>query len=542
MRDTNQPSPETPGMDWSELKTASSKPADTTPASRRRRWTIRITALIGAVVALVFIVPPTRLYVLGTLGMDPFFAGRPALWWAGQLRDRSDRDEAVERLSRGGERALPVLARLLEDSDVDVRAGAARAAAAVAPATDGAIPLLVKALGDTDTSVRSHAAEGIDRIAPRGGEAIPLLIALVQEQGRDSEYMPALSALAKFGPDAKAAVIPLLQMLPTNSRSTSIAIYKCLMAIDSVRVGKTVLLNDYSGTPQKLQFVGDTRDVICQRDGSLFLWRGGMWKQIMSKVKDFSVLPDGRSLIALIDGKKELLLIRWSLVNEDGQEFEWAVANDASHLSVSADGQLVVTASETGHSYAFDVATGRPVESVGLPHGRSSWLDLAFSPQGRDLASGIQVRTQLWEVSLVDTTTGDVRWEQEVNWIPSHVGLTGDGTVIAAFHLGSKIHVWDGQTRRETIIDTGCEQVCRFTTCKGGAVLAATTGEDACTVGLWNLKSGARVEELRWHRRHPGANVSVNAIALSRDGTRLASMDSDGWIRFWDLEERGVGR
>jgi len=111
-------------------------------------------------------------------------------------------------------------------------------------------------------------------------------------------------------------------------------------------------------------------------------------------------------------------------------------------------------------------------------------------------------------VLLIDAGTGDVRWNTRRVGCLEH-GLAGDGTVIAAFHLGNELHVWDGQTRRETVVATECEQVCNIVTCQGGSILAATTAERRLHGRPLGPEVGGPVRELRWHRRRPGTGVSM---------------------------------
>jgi WD40 repeat protein len=515
------------------------------PARGYRLGRGQLAVILGGILVMVITaamsLQPSRSFIVGTVSGDRFFGGWPTRYWEARLQRSEYPDpKVVDHLVQGGKDAVPVLFDLLDSSNHSVRRAAAEAISRIATDTEEAGPCLVKALRDEDLSVGVAAVPLNMGVAAKNKEVLGLLLELAQsisitQRGDGSDAAKVASALASFGPEAKAAVPTMENWLPLRHVEQYETIHNALRAIDPGAAER--IIPPSPSSPRKLQFVGDTRDLICQTSlgRNIYLWRAGKWAHVLSRVEDFSVLPDGRSLIALVDiASKDLtLLVRVALQSGDVPKVEWQVEHEASQLSVSADGQLVVTASTRGRLSAFDVATGRPVEGVKLP-GASNWYALAFSTQGRDLAVGGEVGNRQYKVLLLDTATGAVRRKHEMPSQPSNIALANDGTVIAAFHLGLDIHIWDGPTQRETIVATECEQLCKIVT--SDSVMVAITGKDACTVGLWNLRSGALVRELRWHRRSPGTGVGIEALAVSRDGTCLASMDSAGWVRLWDLK------
>src|SRR4051794_39125882 len=78
----------------------------------KRTWIVLAVVLLAGAAAAVFLDPEQRL--LGVLRGEPFFRGRPAGYWRGQLLDANPaaRDAARQALQDGGAEAVPVLVRL----------------------------------------------------------------------------------------------------------------------------------------------------------------------------------------------------------------------------------------------------------------------------------------------------------------------------------------------------------------------------------------------------------------------------------------------
>ena len=93
-----------------------------------------------------------------------------------------------------------------------------------------AVPVLIEALADDDAQTRSIAADVLGEIGPKAKEAVPALIRLLRSKGeassascstgicvlsarRERLSVPAARALGKIGPNARAAVAPLIEAL-----------------------------------------------------------------------------------------------------------------------------------------------------------------------------------------------------------------------------------------------------------------------------------------------------------------------------------------
>jgi HEAT repeat protein len=174
--------------------------------------------LVGGVVA-AWLEPGGRLP--GWMRGEPFYEGRPASWWARQVRDDdpSTQDRALQRLRGGKEEALPVVLVMLRETPGtgwDTSASRWRAAellGEVGGGSDQAVSALCEAVRDDDPLVRPVAIRSLGRLAPgAGAEAVgPLTKAL---DGTDR--LAAIQALFHFGPLAEPAVPALRRCLKAN--------------------------------------------------------------------------------------------------------------------------------------------------------------------------------------------------------------------------------------------------------------------------------------------------------------------------------------
>jgi HEAT repeat protein len=131
------------------------------------------------------------------------------------VKDRSiSVDPFSERnITRYGERAVPVLADLLENVDLDewsadnvsaqcganARVQAALLLAKLGPEAKAAVPALVRALKDRDPFVRDAAASALGRIGPAAKEAAPEFITLLEQQNRFASGAGTWSSGARAG-------------------------------------------------------------------------------------------------------------------------------------------------------------------------------------------------------------------------------------------------------------------------------------------------------------------------------------------------------
>jgi WD40 repeat protein/predicted Ser/Thr protein kinase len=156
---------------------------------------------------------------------------------------------------------------------------------------------------------------------------------------------------------------------------------------------------------------------------------------------------------------------------------------------------------------------------------RDSVLSVAFSPNGRLLASGSSDST----INLWDVTSG-----RSVRQLIGHKGqvfgvaFSPNGRMLASAGGDRTVKLWDVAGGRELVTFAGhTDRVYSVAYSPDGSTLASASKDQ--TIKLWEVAGG---RELRTLAGHSG---SVAAVAFSPDGQMLASGSEDGTIRLWDV-------
>ncbi|REE95089.1 WD40 repeat domain-containing serine/threonine protein kinase [Thermomonospora umbrina] len=155
-------------------------------------------------------------------------------------------------------------------------------------------------------------------------------------------------------------------------------------------------------------------------------------------------------------------------------------------------------------------------------HDRSV-LSVAFSPDGRKLATGGEARTPwLWDVA----TGATIRAEPAAPGVARSVTFSSDGRLLASAD-GNVAHLWNptaGTRVRDLSGHTGVIHAVSFS--PDGKTLA--TASHDMTVRLWHVPTGEQVRVFRGHQ------AAVTSVAFSPDGTTLATGSHDETVRLWD--------
>ncbi|RSM64422.1 hypothetical protein DMB66_19780, partial [Actinoplanes sp. ATCC 53533] len=229
---------------------------------------------------------------------------------------------------------------------------------------------------------------------------------------------------------------------------------------------------------------------------------------------------DDRSVRVLGDGLRQVASFRL-----DGGDY-------VTTLAWNRDGTMLAAGSRGGQFAAWDLAGAERVWSTSLPKGdsRTAWAVAAFSPDGDAIAYGFQKT-----VRVVDVVDG-AAWPGKLVTPGPVLSLAFDprGRFLATAGDYS-VRLWSLHNLRTT------EEV-RFVSLPGEGenfpTAVATSGDGALvawhnlprqTMTLWD------VDGFRVIREFYAPGTGIDDVALTADGRRLVTSDSDGGATLWDV-------
>ncbi len=235
--------------------------------------------------------------------------------------------------------------------------------------------------------------------------------------------------------------------------------------------------------------------------------------------------PDG-STVAVGSGPNTQKLFVWRWQKQE-EPLELKAPRFRS-LTFSADNKWLATCSDVdGTIRVWEVARVRLVHHLVPPETDSfSLSDVVYSPDGKTLAISGYRGSWVGTIHLWDAATGRYRGRLETGYSAGRLAISADSRLLAAA-TANALRVWELASRRDLAPNDDAHQgwVSQVAVTRAGLV---ATASDDHTVRVWDAATGKQRLKLThgsW----------VRAIAISPDGTKLASSSLDDTVRLWDL-------
>lgn len=252
------------------------------------------------------------------------------------------------------------------------------------------------------------------------------------------------------------------------------------------------------------------------------------------RLRSLAFSPDGTRLYTGCDQGESLQV--WDVATAQRRKDFKGPGGIIQALATSPDGAHVAAVDLLGSVITMDAATGARIHSVPMSGRPLDTRPLAYSPDGRFLASVSEDGTRI--------DVRDARTHQRSAQLAGHTGViysvawSSDGRLLAsASGMGDlmlkrgdfSVRVWDvALSKCETILTGHTDEVFALAFHPDGQRLASA-GRDRA-IWLWDLATGQETARLEGHTNY------VMSLAFSPDGTSLASGSGDGTVRIWDTE------
>ncbi|HLY75266.1 MAG TPA: hypothetical protein VKU80_14190 [Planctomycetota bacterium] len=292
-----------------------------------------------------------------------------------------------------------------------------------------------------------------------------------------------------------------------------------------------------SGVPSIVFSSDGSRLVSCEEGDTVRFWDPSTGKEVMNleglekEVRFVALSRDGQAL-ACVKGKDRISI--WD-VKERERLHEMTVGREAVNdlvVAFSPDGKTLASWCLGRKVVLWDVSTGLETRSFDIGSKGFSRCavytchdlkNLSFSPDGTKLAfGGCDCAVHVWDVAAGKELL-DIRGHYgQINAI----AYSPDGTTVASGDEDGVIRLWRGGERQ---LPADVHQADITALVWNSTKNKLFTGGGDPGIRVWEPASGRQLLHF------PGQDSEFGAIALSADGSRLATETSSQSVALWDV-------